>query len=131
MRNRAKCKLCQSIIESFHQFDHITCKCSEISISGGDFVFTAYAKDFANFLRVDDEGNEIIVSYTDKLPDKDTEQKLDEPPKKVTKKELLDILDTMIKADESLPEQAQHAPLSYYDLLRYMLVIQNILKKDE
>lgn len=60
MRNRAKCKLCGDILESFHEFDYQTCKCNEISISGGLIRYECAAKDFSNFLRVDDEGNEIV-----------------------------------------------------------------------
>ena len=38
MRNRAKCKLCSSVIESYHRYDEVSCKCGEINISGGNDV---------------------------------------------------------------------------------------------
>jgi hypothetical protein len=129
MKNRAKCKLCKTTIESFFKDDYIYCKCGEIAISGGHYELRTFAKDYANFLRIDDEGNEIIVQFKESA-DKEAEEKLEDPPKEVTKEELLNILEEMIKSDESLPQQAHHAPISYYDLLRYMLVISNILKKD-
>lgn len=66
MRNRAKCKLCNEILESFHQHDYVSCKCEEIAIDGGQSYFRAFAKDWANFLRVDDEGREIEVRVVDK-----------------------------------------------------------------
>ena len=65
MRNRAKCKLCQSTIESFHPTDLVLCKCGEISVDAGEGLKCA-AKSWENFLRVDDEGNEIIVKVESK-----------------------------------------------------------------
>lgn len=65
MRNRAKCKLCQSILESFHRTDYVACSCGEIAIDGGDFQYLVYAKNYSNFLRIDDEGNEIIIKVRD------------------------------------------------------------------
>ena len=66
MRNRAKCKLCNEVLESFHQHDYVSCKCGEIAIDGGQSYFRAFAKDWANFLRVDDEDREIEVRVVDK-----------------------------------------------------------------
>jgi hypothetical protein len=129
MKNRAKCKKCQNIIESFHLTDYVSCKCGEIAISGGQNKLEAYAVDFTNFLRVDDNDNEVLVEYKDS-PKEKPENLSDTPPKVITKKELIDILDEMIKSDESLPEQALHAQLTYYDLIRYMMLISNILKKE-
>lgn len=63
MRNRAKCKLCEEIIESFHQFDYVSCDCGEISIDGGEYTFGASAKNFANFLRIDDNDKEVAVKF--------------------------------------------------------------------
>lgn len=130
MKNRAKCKLCETIIESFYKDDYVYCKCGEIAISGGNSALETWAKDYANFLRVDDRGNEITVTYKGSA-DKTPKEIPEEIPKAMTKKEMLDILDAMIKGDEQLPEKALHASLSYYDLLRYMLIISNILKKDD
>ena len=62
MRNRAKCKLCGDIIESFHEFDHVICKCDQIAISGGQVKYECAARSFDNFLRIDDEGNQIVPS---------------------------------------------------------------------
>ena len=55
MKNRAKCKLCNSIIESFHRHDYVTCACGEIAVDGGLDYFKVIARDYANFLRIDDE----------------------------------------------------------------------------
>lgn len=129
MRNRAKCKLCKSVLESFFADDYVHCKCGEIAIWGGNQELGTKANNYANFLRVDDKDNEIIVQYKESSEEKPKELG-DAPPKAITKNELVAILDEMIKSDESLPEQALHAQLTYYDLLRYMMLISNIFKKE-
>src|SRR5271166_4679007 len=57
IKNRAKCKLCKDILESFHQHDYVTCTCGEISIDGGTSYWRCAAKNWENFLRLDDNGN--------------------------------------------------------------------------
>lgn len=69
MRNRAKCKLCKSIIESFHSVDYVVCECGEIAIDGGDYRFKNYAKNWENFIRVDDFDNEIPIKVVDAMSD--------------------------------------------------------------
>jgi hypothetical protein len=129
MRNRAKCNLCQDIIESFHRHDYVTCKCGEISIDGGlDYLHTR-ANDYANFMRVDDEGNEIVVKYVEKQANEKGDDKPTDTPKKPTKGELIEMLKTMTKNIENLPSHARVSPISHNDLYNFMLVIANILKE--
>jgi len=120
MKNRAKCKLCLSIIESFHEFDHVSCKCSHISVSGGSKMECA-ALDWSNFLRVDDQGNEIIV----KVENPNVKPLYNENP---TREDKLKMLDEMIKSYESLSPQALNAPITGYDLLSSLLLISSILR---
>jgi len=115
MRNIAKCKLCESIIESFHENDYVECKCGEISVSKGPSLICS-AKDWNNFKRVDDQGNEIVVSVKEK-----------EKPKK---KELLDMLQAMIDNIEKLPSNAMHTPVNHYDLLSALLLILTIFRSE-
>lgn len=130
MKNRAKCKLCQSIIESFHQYDYVQCDCQEIAISGGRELYEVYAKSFENFLRVDDLGNEIIVKEQsefkkiDRNPD-DVKQLYNENP---TREDKLKLLDEMIKTYENLPPNALNAPITGYDLLSSLLLLSSILR---
>ena len=67
MRNRAKCKLCGDLIESYTITDYVECKCGEIAISGGNVNLVTWAKDYVNFLRVEDNGSEKSVKY-EELP---------------------------------------------------------------
>lgn len=122
MRNRAKCKLCKEIIESYHLGDYVSCNCGEISIDGGLQELLVYANDFANLMRVDDQGNEIIVQV-DGEP-----KKALEPIKKLTKDELIAMLDEMAANIERLPQAAMTAPVTHYDLLSALLLISSIFK---
>jgi|TARA_R110002126_G_C10461861_1_gene500390 aromatic ring hydroxylase len=124
MKNRAKCKLCHSIIESFHLHDHVSCKCGEISITGGTQEYTAMANDWSNFLRVDDQGNEIIITVKD-------EEKAEVKPlyiEKPTRKEKLKMLDEMIKSYENLPTNALNAPITGYDLVSALLLVKSLFE---
>ena len=124
MKNRAKCKLCQCIIETFIANEFVSCKCGEITI-GPDLY--AKANDFCNFLRVDDEGNEIIVTYQEKGKGEEQPQcpKFDQKP---TKNELLKEMDTLIAYYNEMPENALLTPVSHSDLLSVLLVISSLFK---
>lgn len=84
MRNRAKCKLCEEVIESLHRNDFVSCKCGEIAIDGGLDYLRSVARDYSNFLRVDDEGSERPVAYVNKNPtDGQVDKVAEEEPKHV------------------------------------------------
>jgi hypothetical protein len=119
VRNRAKCKLCGDVLESFHRYDHVSCKCGEISISGGDYAFETSAKSYDNFLRVDDEGNEIIVKFKDQSHD-------NVQGSKPNKKDLIDSLDHMISSIENLPEHAKSHPINHYDFASALMLLRAI-----
>lgn|SRR6185503_7547941 len=115
MRNRAKCKACESIIESLNARDECSCKCGKISVSGGDRMGCA-AVDWSNFLRVDDEGNVIVPSITDKPP--------------LCKADLLDSLEEMIKRIEEMPQQAMVVAINHYDFISLLILLSSIFKFD-
>lgn len=125
MRNRAKCKLCQNIIESFHDLDYVACKCSEISVSGGSKMECA-ARNWENFLRVDDKGNEIIVSVKEKII-----EEAQEIVSKPTKKDLIKILEEMINNIENLPQMAMSSPINHYDFVSALLLLSSIFKAED
>lgn len=120
MRNIAKCKLCKDIIESFHLTDLVVCKCGEIYVNGGKNLRCG-ARNFDNFLRVDDQGNEIVVSV--KNPEDSTE-----PSGPTTRKEMLKSLDEMIASIESLPDHAKFLPANQYDILSLLIWISSYVK---
>jgi len=125
MKNRAKCKLCNSIIESFHRYDYVTCSCGEIAVDGGNEYFKASAGDFNNFLRVDDEGNEIVVTLVEKGQSQEDEKT------KPTKDELIKILDSMISNIESLPQEAMLCNITNYDYCSLLILLSSIFKTSD
>lgn len=124
MRNRAKCALCASIIESFVDFDYVSCSCGEIAISGGQRKLECYANDFKNFLRIDDIGK-IIIPIIQEQANVEIE-----PKTHVCKQDLLETLDQMIKTYENLPSSAMSAPLTHYDALSILTLISELLRCD-
>jgi len=123
MRNRAKCKLCSSIIESMHATDLVLCKCGHIFVDGGD-ALKCGAGDWVNFLRIDDNGNEIEVKV--EMTAKD-EGKAALKPKK---EELLGYLDEMIKSYDNLPQHAMTTPITHYDHQALLVLLSALLRCD-
>lgn len=123
MKNRAKCRLCKSVIESYHEADYVECKCGEISVSGGLKLYCG-AKDWKNFVRVDDLGNEIQVKINDDV------KPLDIPTHKPSKAELLDLLDNMITRIEELPTNAMNMPITHYDFCSSLILLSSILRAE-
>jgi len=124
MKNKAKCKLCNEIIESFHKTDIVSCKCGEITIEGGTQSYLAYAKNFANFLRIDDEEKEIPVKFIGK----DEVVEVVSAPQKTSKTDLLDSLKHLIETYERLPEQVLRSPASQYDLYSVLLLVDELFR---
>lgn len=125
MRNRAKCKLCNEILESFHHYDYVTCKCGEISIDGGTQYYKCSAKNWSNFLRVDDQNNEIIPNVVDEIPPQNAPDEF--PP--ISRKEKLEMLQEMINNLGNLPPEAMTTAITHYDFYAYLLLISSILRE--
>lgn len=122
MRNRAKCKKCQSIIESFHATDMVFCKCGRIYVDGGD-ALKCGADDFNDFLRVDDQGNEIEIKVV--------EENKDEKPLYIDKPgrdELIKMLEEVINSYDRMPPIAMDAHCTNRDLQSCMFLMLQILR---
>jgi len=118
MRNRAKCKSCNDVLESYHRGDYVECKCGEISISGGNETYECYARDWENFVRVDDEDNEIMVRIEEDV----------KPLYNGDDNDLMRIVDEMIRIVEDLPSHALTEPITHYDYLSLLMVIRKMAK---
>lgn len=140
MKNRAKCKLCSSIIESFHSTDWVICKCEEIAVGGGDAMNCA-AKEWNNFLRIDDEGKEIIPKILDsglnEPADKSAEtnqESQNTDPHQINhipnRTELIDMLSEMIKNIENLPQYVMSSPITHYDFCSLLILITALFRTD-
>lgn len=140
MRNRAKCKLCGDIIESVHNHDYISCKCGEIAVDGGQQYCRCSAKSWDNFIRVNDEGNEVIPKIMDKPSVEEENNKvkkwvedeiLTAYEKSKKRKEIaLDALDELIKKIEELPQMAWTTAITHYDYYSLLLLLSALFRSD-
>lgn len=122
MQNKAKCKLCNTIIESFHSTDYAQCECGEIAVEGGDSM-RCLARDWNNFQRVDSNGNTFIPTVA-----KEGESNEDNQTTHVDKDELLKMVEDMIASYERLPVHALSGPASNADLLSILFLVKSICR---
>lgn len=125
MRNRAKCKVCETIIESTGERDLSTCKCGEISIVGKNPEEGRYrAYNWENFIFLDDENHEIVAKVSDEI----TIDKKDIISHKPTKEEIIEELSTLVNQLIELPTNQLYMPVNSYDMYRFMALVVAILK---
>lgn len=137
MKNRAKCKLCGDVIESFHQYDMVYCRCGEIAVDGGSDAMRCIAGNWDNFLRVDDEGNIVVPKvkddvkplYIDKWPEENESHGIIHEKLKIS--EAIKMFDDIRATIESLPQAAMAQPVTHYDLLSLLLVLSAIFRSED
>jgi hypothetical protein len=125
MRNRAKCKLCNSVLESFGPDDFVTCSCGEIAI--GPKLYAA-ARSWSNFLRVDDNDCEICVSYQENDNKKHNDVYKEEQAHATTLEEFVSKLEDMIKTYKRLPEEAKNKPVTHADHMSLLMLLSSLFK---
>jgi len=117
MRNIAKCKLCESVIESFHSTDYVECKCGEIAVDAGEALKCFVKTSWDNFLRVDEKGNTIKVSVDEAKP-------TDEIPVTDPREQIEYFLQRL----KEMPQAAMSMPLNHYDLINIYETILSVIK---
>lgn len=128
MRNRAKCKLCGDIIESLYINHLVSCKCNEISLDGGQSNAKMLARNWDNFLIVDDNDAEIAPIF------KDSDQLEKEKPKQLDMfasepdSNKFYSLEQWIKRIEELPQHAKEQPATHYDLYSLASMVLSVLR---
>lgn len=125
-KNRAKCRLCNKIIESFHELDFVECSCKHISVSGGAGMYCS-AVEWTNFFRVDDLGNEIKVAVNplDSESVQETKGLLE-----YDKRAILESVREMRKNIEGFPSHVMTESLNHYDYLSLLILLESILRLD-
>lgn len=127
MKNRAKCRLCGDVLESLFADDLISCSCDEISISGGSLKLNCYAKNFANFIRIEDDGKEIDVKLVDK-PKEGEEVPVEETKEiQLSHEQKVELVNNMLKYYEDLPNHALFSPVTQSDMRAVFLLIKQVL----
>ncbi len=136
MKNKAKCKKCESIIESFHASDYVSCKCGAIALDGGEAMY-CFAHDWDDLIRVDDNGHEIIPKIMEtKSPCYATladviqiaPDAIEPGPIHLGKKEVLDNIEQLTKIIEGLPGYALDSPITHRDYLSLLGLISSVLR---
>ena len=127
MRNRAKCRLCKSELESVALMDYMECTCGEIGISGGVDKLNCFAKDFTNFIRLDDEGKEVEVKVIDKAQDKEEVPVTEEIKQEMTREDKIKLVNAMLDYYENLPQHAMLSAPTQYDLKAVYVLIRDCL----
>ncbi len=131
MRNRAKCKLCSDVLESFHRGDNILCSCGEIAIGGGDHRFHCWAKNWKNFERVADDDTILSVKIMDSDAMDDAVEQESVQQMKPNKQTLLETINYFIQNMESQPQEMMCTQLTQYDLLAIYILFRSILQCDD
>ncbi len=129
MRNRAKCKLCGDILESFYLNDVVECSCGEITIWGGLYELNSKANDYENFLRIDEDGNEITVRFLQK-GEEDKEEELYEIKGRLSKKEAIELMERTLKGMQDSLDHSMNRYVNYYDFCYYLSLILSALRED-
>lgn len=127
MINRAKCKLCLSVIESHLPDEIVSCKCGAISVCDGP-AMRMLPLGSPNFIRVDDLGNEIIVKY---ISEKDAKGNQDAPKDEqceLSVEDAIHALQRSIEYNESLPDHEKCSFVTCDEITTYLKSILNILR---
>jgi len=104
----------------------VRCECGEIAVDGGLDYYKVNARNYENFLRVDDEGNEIVIKVKEKPEIFEEDKSISKP----TRDNLLNMLEEMIKSYERLPEHAMLTSVTQADLCSSLILILSILRSE-
>lgn len=129
MKNRAKCKKCLSIIESFLPDEMIYCKCGAIAVCDGT-AMRMWPLNSPDFLRIDDVGNEIKVRYEDKGAEGSNDKSDENGYKNPSKTELIQALEDSLTYTENTPDHEKHSFVTHVALCYYLRAVINILKRE-
>jgi hypothetical protein len=137
VRNVAKCKVCEDIIESKHLHDYVVCKCGEIAIVGGEDHWYAFGKNATSLIRIDEETNylggdiqprSVCNQNAEVHCNSNAKQGKDNEERGFSREELIDILDALAKSIERLPTGARLAPITHADHHDLITLISSIFR---
>jgi hypothetical protein len=85
------------------------------------------AKDYGNFLRLDDEGKEIEVKVINDTDDKKEVPVTEEIKKEITREDKIKLVDAMLSYYEGLPQHVLLQAPTQYDLKAIYTLIRDCL----
>lgn len=124
MTTKAKCKLCQDIIQIGQEDGYVKCSCGEIGLHRDQGTNSYYARDWDNFFFVDDKGNEIIPTIK-KMQDTERTNVV------MNRQQMLEMLDKFVSDIEALPPLAMQTYINHYDYLNLLTLIRALFKDKE
>lgn len=136
---RAKCKLCNNIIEIKNRIDMFSCPCGEITI---DFItaqlHASIKTDKTNLLFVDDDDNEIVTKTLDSenvawidgksIVDPKEKEMMNEDVNLGSRRELLSMIDALIHNIDSMPNQGRFAPVTHSDFAEILSLVAALFR---
>jgi hypothetical protein len=132
MRNRAKCAKCDTIIESKHRHDYVSCKCGAIAVDGGDAYWRMMASDPSDFLRMYDD--DTFRSYKDLQEERQKEAAMAVPAAPAPEFEaplnfdqLMFFLTERLRFWDELPPGAKAKAVDGYDLYHNLFIVKDLL----
>ena len=128
---RAKCKLCNNIVEIKNRIDMFSCPCGEITI---DYItahmHASLKTDKSNLLFVDEDDNEIVpASWTTEqiIIDRKVEE-MGEDVNLGSRRELLSMIDALIHNIDSMPNQGRFAPVTHSDFAELLSLVAALFR---
>ena len=125
-RNTAKCKLCNQIIESYHSNDYCLCSCGEIYVDGGPFGMRCGARNWENFVRVDENGNEVIPKIVDPTDASIVADTTNGVKVGLTFDDALEQLKHLETVYKDLPQQVLYSSLSHSDMSSVLTLLVRV-----
>lgn len=126
IRNTAKCKLCNDIIESYHSNDYSLCSCGEIYVDGGPLGMRCGARNWDNFVRIDNDGNIVIPKIVDPTDASLVTDTADDVAVGLTFNDALDQLKHLEAVYRDLPQNVLYSSTSHSDMSSVLTLLVRV-----
>ena len=121
VKNRAKCKVCNTIMHAKEPYIRVLCNCGRCFIELEMDKTLCGTDEWSNLVFVDDEGNEIVLN---------SPEETEVIPEKISKKQLIEQMKDMIRSYDNLPPRALYEPVLTIDMKNLMLLVVGILESE-
>lgn len=127
-RHRAKCRLCNTVIEAVSQYGgtEIPCACGEIAFDLRSNPPSYCAINFQNMIGIDAEGNENDMHVLD-IRKSDISSAKPEPEGNTDQANYQ--LEMLIERVEGLPVHAMNSFVTHYDYLSLLYLVKALIRK--
>jgi len=116
-----------SIVESHLPDEIVKCKCGMIAVCDGP-AMRMWPANSPFFVRVDDQGNEIVVKYVSSPDSEKDEQSPNDDKENLSIQDAIEALERSIQYNEQLPYHEQFSFVTTNEVTAYLRSILHILK---